>query len=104
VSAAELEAYGWERGPDSVWRMKSPHLTLVTSDDDHDGYYSGIDDVDVIAVLSTIARNLRFVHALPLPVVLCDDCGCLLHVDEKSCPACLVWAERNAIAWSWSAC
>lgn len=34
---------------------------------------------------------------------LCEDCGCLLAHTNERCPACLVWAERNAAATSWNA-
>lgn len=40
---------------------------------------------------------------VPLAAELCDDCGCLLALNDTTCPACLVWAERNAVEWSWAA-
>lgn len=57
----------------------------------------GVDDV-----MAILARNLMGTPAPPLPVHLCD-CGCLLRLDEALCPVCRDWAERDAIAWSWSA-
>lgn len=29
-------------------------------------------------------------------------CGCLLRDELETCPACLVWAERDAIRHSWT--
>lgn len=39
----------------------------------------------------------------PLPSLPLCDCGCLLASPNEPCPACLVWAMKDAIRQSWRA-
>jgi hypothetical protein len=36
----------------------------------------------------------------PVTGVLCH-CGCLLRDETETCPACLLWADDNAVRSSW---
>lgn len=59
----------------------------------------------VEAVMATLAHNLAApqppaIAATRVTGVLCD-CGCLLINPTETCPACLVWAERDAVRASW---
>lgn len=78
--------YNWSRGVGKGHRRMSPD--------------SAIQDV-----LERMSRQLReqkaATHSPGKSRPVCPDCDCLLTREGERCPACLVWAEKTAVAASW---